>query len=279
MRSKQASRLLEQVREQKPLVHNITNTVVANFTANGLLAMGASPVMANAEQEADEMAKQADALVLNLGTLNDAQIEAMAKAGRAANEKGIPVVLDPVGAGATIYRTNAAHKLLNELKITLVRGNAAEISAIAGLDSDIRGVDASRGEYNVESIAVYAAKNVQASAIAVTGERDAVADKHDVYTIYNGNSMLSKVTGTGCLASSVIAAFLSVSDKLTEGAASALGYYGIAAQKASAYTNGQGPGTFQIQLLNALYRIDEIDFKQQLHIEREIVNRGGALHE
>ncbi|SDI20363.1 hydroxyethylthiazole kinase [Alteribacillus bidgolensis] len=278
MRSKEASKLLEQVREQKPLIHNITNVVVTNFTANGILSMGAAPVMANAVQEAADMASAADALVLNIGTLNDAQIEAMMLAGKAANEKGIPIVLDPVGAGATAYRTETARKLLEQLDITLLRGNAAEVSEIAGLESDIRGVDASGGEKNMEAIASHAAKTLNI-AVAVTGAKDAVADNKCLYSINNGHSMLTRITGTGCLASAVIAAFLTVTEKTASGAAAALGYYGIAAERAEGFASMQGPGTFQIELLNALYHVGEMDFKQQLNIEKEILDRGGSTHE
>ncbi|MFB4164423.1 hydroxyethylthiazole kinase [Alteribacillus sp. JSM 102045] len=278
MRSKEVSKLLEQVREQKPLIHNITNVVVTNFTANGILSMGASPVMANAVQEAADMASAADALVLNIGTLNEGQVESMMLAGKQANEKGIPVVLDPVGAGATTYRTETARNLLEQLNITLLRGNEAEVSAIAGLDSDIRGVDASGRERDLGAIAGHAAKTLNIP-VAVTGAKDAVTDGTNLYTIYNGHSMLTKITGTGCLASAVTAAFLTVSGSVAEGAAAALGYYGVAAERAEGFASMEGPGTFQMELLNALYHSGEMDFKQQLHIEKEVLDRGGSGNE
>ncbi|MED4973982.1 hydroxyethylthiazole kinase, partial [Geobacillus thermoleovorans] len=120
--------LLERVREENPLVHNITNVVVTNWTANGLLALGASPVMAYAKEEVGEMAKLAGALVLNIGTLNDKEVEAMLVAGQAANEAGVPVIFDPVGAGATRYRTETARRIAEQVKLAVIRGNAAEIA-------------------------------------------------------------------------------------------------------------------------------------------------------
>ncbi|MFP3324828.1 hydroxyethylthiazole kinase, partial [Planococcus sp. SIMBA_160] len=138
-----ASNLLEKVRANNPLVHNITNQVVTNFTANGLLALGASPVMANAKEEVAEMAQLADALVLNIGTLTKDTVEAMVIAGQAANEKGVPVLLDPVGVGATTFRTRTAKQLLQQVKISVVRGNAAEIAHLLGVDGwQSKGVDA-----------------------------------------------------------------------------------------------------------------------------------------
>ncbi|MDQ0299972.1 hydroxyethylthiazole kinase [Salibacterium salarium] len=266
MKAKEVKVLLEKVREQKPLVHNITNVVVANFNANGILAMGGSPVMANAVEEAADMATAADALVLNIGTLHSAQVEAMFLAGEAANKKGIPVVLDPVGAGATSYRTNTTRELIKHLDITLLRGNTGEISAIAGIEGEVKGVDAAGADKDTKMIAEHASFEL-GIPVAVTGPVDAVTNGTDGYQIYNGHSMMSRITGTGCLASAVTAAFLSQSDHVLDSTAAALGYYGVAAERAEGFASMQGPGTFQAELLNALYNVGEMDLRQKLNIQ------------
>ncbi|MFB5661797.1 hydroxyethylthiazole kinase [Alteribacillus sp. HJP-4] len=268
MRSKELGKILDEVKKKRPLVHSITNNVVTNFTANGLLSMGASPVMTTALEEAEEMASAADVLVLNIGTLYPAQVEAMLAAGKAANQKGVPVILDPVGAGATSYRTTTVHHLLERITIDLLRGNAAEISAVAGLNSDIRGVDAAGGEKNIASIALHAAKTLNVPA-AVTGPVDAVSDGKQVYRIHNGHSMLTKVTGSGCLATAVIGAFSTVIKEPAKAAAAALGFYGVASERAEGFASMQGPGTFQEELLNALYHVGEMDFRQHLNIKTQ----------
>src|SRR3954465_5052091 len=155
------------IRQRKPLVHQITNYVVMNETANATLALGALPVMAHALQEVEEMAAAASALVLNIGTLSDAWVESMALAGRAANRAGVPVVLDPVGAGATIYRTETSRRLLAELRIAVVRGNSAEIATLAGKQAQIRGVEAV-GDGGGPELAREAARALGA-VVAVTG--------------------------------------------------------------------------------------------------------------
>lgn len=265
---KKVYKLLHEMRTAKPLVHNITNVVVANFTANGLLAAGASPVMANAKEEAADMASAADALVLNIGTLNPMQVESMLLAGAAANKKGIPVVLDPVGAGATAYRTDTARQLLSEIDISLIRGNAGEIAAVAGLESDTRGVDSGSSQATTAETAEQAF-GVLNIPIVVTGAVDAVTDGKDMYRIHNGHSMMTKVTGSGCLLSSLIGSFLTITEDTAYGAAAALGYYGIAAEKAGGFASMRGPGTFQAELLNALYHVGDMDIRQQLTLKKE----------
>ncbi|MGY4691244.1 hydroxyethylthiazole kinase [Salibacterium sp. K-3] len=267
MKAKEVGAFLDQVRNQKPLIYNITNKVVAGFNANGLLAVGASPVMADAPDEAADMAAAADALVLNIGTLHPEQVESMYTAGRAASQKGIPVVLDPVGAGATPYRTNTARDLLRQLDVTLLRGNVGEISAIAGLDSEMKGVDVSGTNKDTAVIAEYAADTLGLPA-AVTGPVDAVSNGRDTYHIYNGHSMMARITGSGCLASAVAASFLTASEDVVKGAAAALGFYGTAAERAEGFAANQGPGTFQIELLNALYHVGELDLRQSLHMKQ-----------
>ncbi|MBD3858992.1 hydroxyethylthiazole kinase [Bacillus sp. 28A-2] len=247
-----ASHLLEKVRAENPLIHHITNQVVTNFTANGLLALGASPVMANAKEEVAEMAQLADALVLNIGTLTKDSVEAMVIAGQAANEKDVPVLLDPVGVGATTFRMNAAKQLLEQVKMTVVRGNAAEMAHLLGVDGwQSKGVDAKETNGDVSALAKQAAKACQ-TIVVITGKVDVVSDGEEVLSIHNGHEWLTKVTGTGCLLTSVIGAFCATGELPLHASAAALLFYGVAAERAAQYTKDKGPGTFQIELLNAL---------------------------
>ncbi|GED28585.1 hydroxyethylthiazole kinase [Brevibacillus agri] len=258
MKLESIGKLLETVRKRNPLVHNITNVVVTNFTANGLLALGASPVMAYAEQEVADMAKIAGALVLNMGTLNEREVEAMLIAGSSANRHQVPVLFDPVGAGATPYRTETAQKIVRELDVTLIRGNAAEIANVIGEAWEIKGVDAGEAGGDVATLAKAAAQKLK-TVVAITGKVDVIADGSRVYAIHNGHPILTKVTGTGCLLTSVMGAFAAVEkDTLLAGAA-ALVTYGVAAQLAAQKTADEGPGSFQIQFLNALSAVTADD--------------------
>ncbi|MBO0961109.1 hydroxyethylthiazole kinase [Neobacillus sp. MM2021_6] len=245
---------LQMVREVNPLVHNMTNVVVTNFTANGLLALGASPVMANAKEEAADMAKIASSLVLNIGTLNPQTVEAMILAGKAANEHGIPVIFDPVGAGATPYRTKTAQNLMNEVDVSVIRGNAAEIANVVGEKWEIKGVDAGAGNGNTVELAISAAEKLQC-VVVITGKEDVVTDGKTTYVVSNGHPILTKVTGTGCLLTSVIGAFTAVEKDLLLASVAALTFYGISAEKAAAKSAQSGPGSFQIEFLNQLSMI------------------------
>ncbi|WP_186580690.1 hydroxyethylthiazole kinase [Aquibacillus kalidii] len=258
------ARMIDQVRDKQPLVHNITNQVVINFTANGLYALGAAPVMANAVEEAADMASNADALLLNIGTLTSAQVEAMILAGKAANQKGIPVVLDPVGVGATHFRSRAAEKILKEVKVSFIRGNAGEVGHLAGLTSQMRGVDAS-GESDNKLVAHQAVKTLGVPVI-VTGKQDVITDGKTTYVISNGHFLLTKVTGAGCLLSSVVAAFLANSDNYLDAAASAVGFYGVAAEIAAQHTNA--PGSFQVAFLDSLYELRSEVVEETIKLER-----------
>ncbi|WP_018663602.1 hydroxyethylthiazole kinase [Heyndrickxia acidiproducens] len=252
--------LIEKIRKNNPLIHNITNIVVANFTANGLLALGASPVMADAVEETAEMAIVSDAVVLNIGTLNEKTVEAMILAGKSANQHGVPVVLDPVGAGATQYRTEIAQKLINTIHFSVIRGNAAEIANLIGIESDIKGVDAANVNINTTELALEAARKLKAT-VAVSGKIDAVSNDSVVYLIHNGHPILTKVTGTGCLLSSVCGAFLAVEKDPVIAAASALTTYGVAGEIARRKIEGDFPGSFQIEFLNQLSSINQHDIE------------------
>jgi hydroxyethylthiazole kinase len=240
------------IRERKPLVHQITNYVVMNETANATLAIGALPVMAHALQEVEEMARAASALVLNIGTLSDTWVESMVLAGLAANRAGVPVVLDPVGAGATKYRTETSRRLLGELRIAVVRGNSAEIATLAGKQAQIRGVEA-LGTGSPE-LAREAARELGVVA-AVTGPVDHVSDGETVHAVANGHELLGTVTGTGCMATAVTGCFLGVrADDPLAAATEALVAFGVAAEDAA--KKAKGPGSFHVALYDSLYDLD-----------------------
>ncbi|MFC4402094.1 hydroxyethylthiazole kinase [Gracilibacillus xinjiangensis] len=262
---------LDKIREQQPLIHNITNLVVTNFTANGLYALGASPVMANAREEVEEMASIANALVLNIGTLTKEQVEAMIIAGKAANKAGIPVVLDPVGAGATTFRTKSAQTILDQVKVSIIRGNAGEIANLAGVSAEVKGVDAS-GDFDMEELLQVAYEQLHIP-LAITGALDFVTDGKDKAIISNGHPLLTKVTGAGCLLSSVVAAFLAVEKETFKAATRAISCYGIAAEEAA--SKASLPGDFQVELLNQLYAISEDVLKSK---EKILVSRLGSGH-
>jgi hydroxyethylthiazole kinase len=241
---------LRELRERRPLVHQITNYVVMNETANATLALGALPVMAHAPEEVEEMAAAAATLVLNIGTLSQPWVVAMLLAGRAT--KG-PIVLDPVGAGATRYRTETAKRLLGELEITVLRGNAAEVATLAGLQADIRGVE-SIGAADGAEVARDAARSLGVVA-AVTGATDYVSDGERLLSVSNGHELLGAVTGTGCMSTAVTGSFLAVaSDAPLEAAAGALAAFGVAGEDAA--RDAKGPGTFHAALYDALYNLD-----------------------
>ncbi len=244
--------LLEKLRRERPLVHNITNYVVMNFTANALLAMGASPVMAHAVDEVEEMVSLARALVLNIGTLSGEWVEAMLKAGKKANELGVPVVLDPVGSGATSLRTAAFRRLADEVSLSVVRGNASEILSLVPEGSKTRGVDAVHAVEQASTAAASLARRI-GSVVAVTGEVDMVTDGEQRVLCRNGHSLLARVTGTGCAATTAIAAFAGVTKEPMRAAAAGLAFFGLAGEIAASRT--QAPGSFMISLIDALYEI------------------------
>lgn len=261
-----AAENLKQVREVRPLVHNITNFVVMNFTANVLLAAGAAPVMAHAENEVEEMVALAQALVLNLGTLDDAWVAAMLKAGKKAAALGVPVILDPVGAGATRLRTEAARRILNECRVTLVRGNASEILALGGGAAHTRGVDAADG---VEAAAAQARELARelGAPVAVTGPVDFITDGRRVLRVANGHPLMGRVTGMGCGATALIGAFAAVEADPVQAAAAALAFYGLAGEHAA--DEAAGPGSFQVRFLDALQLLTPEDLYHGGRIREE----------
>ncbi|MGZ4811876.1 MAG: hydroxyethylthiazole kinase [Terriglobales bacterium] len=244
-----AVEIMAKVRSNKPLVHQITNFVVMNETANSTLCAGALPVMAHARQEVEEMAGAAHALVLNLGTLWPEQVDAMLLAGRRANVRGIPVVLDPVGAGATRFRTESAHRVLDRLSVAIVRGNLAEVATLAGYQAKISGVEASGASGDPAEVAGACARKFGCVA-AITGSVDTVSDGTRLARVSNGHELMSRVTGTGCMSTAVTAAYAAVESDPLVAAASALAAFGLAGEIAA--QGAPGPGTFHVRLYDAL---------------------------
>lgn len=245
---------ISQIRTQSPLVHNITNYVVMNNTANALLSIGASPVMAHAEEEVEDMVRIASALVINIGTLSPRWVDAMKRALHTASGLGKPVVLDPVGAGATPYRNQVLKELLETASPDIIRGNASEIVALYSAQEQTKGVDSTLSSDK----AVEAARALCLSYGCVTvisGERDYVVSGDSVGVVEAGVPMMAKVTGMGCTASALLGAFAAVEADTAEAAFAGMMVMGVAGEMAS--EKAEGPGTFQSHFLDALWRIDE----------------------
>lgn len=255
---------LKTLREKKPLIHNITNFVVMNYTANALLACGASPVMAHAQEEVEEMVSFAGALVLNIGTLTPYWIESMLKAGKRANELNIPIILDPVGSGATKLRTDSAKRLLDNLSISVVRGNASEVLSLAHKGSRTKGVDSIHSVDDAADSALILAQELN-TTLAITGPVDLVTDGKRIFRVFNGHELMGFVTGTGCTATVIIGAFLAVDRDAANATAAALAYFGLAGEKAA--LKEKTPGSFQIALLDSLYRIDRKQLEEGAKIQ------------
>jgi hydroxyethylthiazole kinase len=244
---------LRKLRERKPLVHQITNYVVMNETANATLALGALPVMAHAREEVEEMVGLAGALVLNIGTLSPHWVEAMLAAGKAANAAGVPVVLDPVGAGATRYRTDTARRLLAQVDVAVLRGNHGEVATLVGVEAEVRGVESMGAGGEPAELARAAARKLGLVA-SVTGPVDHVSDGERVLAVANGHELLASVTGTGCMASAITGCFLAAKQDRFEAAAEALAAFGVAAEDAA--REAKGPGSFHVGLYDALAALD-----------------------
>jgi hydroxyethylthiazole kinase len=254
----------QRIRAESPLVHNITNYVVMNTTANALLALGASPVMAHAEEEVAEMAAIARALVINIGTLSQAWVRSMLLAGQAAKRKGIPVVLDPVGAGATRFRTDTALRLIRELSPAVVRGNASEIRALAYDERTTKGVDSAHGSEEALDAGRALAASYRTVAV-VSGAIDLVVFENSLIRVANGHPSMPRVTGLGCTATALIGAFAAVNPSPGDAAAHAMAVMGIAGEIAA--ERAAGPGSFLPAFLDALANLREDEIRRRLKLE------------
>ena len=256
--------LLAKVREKKPVVHHLTNWVTIYDCANVVKVLGASPVMAHAPEEVADMVQLASSLVLNIGTLTVPMVEAMKVAARGANARGIPVILDVCGAGATPLRDQKSLELLTEVRIDIIKGNASEVARVSGETVRTRGVDASEVALDLTQVARTLAESRRATVV-ITGETDIVADSARLYLVKNGHPLLGQVVGTGCMATSVIGAFAAVSPDLAEAAAAALVTFGVAAECAAPLS--KGPATFKEKLFDCLYHLDEATLRRLQRVE------------
>jgi hydroxyethylthiazole kinase len=255
---------IEKIRSGAPLVHNITNYVVMNSTANALLALGASPVMAHAREEVEDMVGIASALVVNIGTLSGAWIESMSAAVRAAAKRGIPIVLDPVGAGATPLRTRTVHDLLTDAGSVILRGNASEIRALWITGSGTKGVDSTdTADAALDAGRFLAGRHK--SVVSISGATDIIVSETQTSRVLNGHPMMPRVTGLGCTASAITGAFSAVNPDPFQAATHAMVLMGIAGEIAA--ENAAGPGSMQLQFLDTLYRIQETDIQKRIRME------------
>lgn len=265
--------LLDEVRNKKPLVHNITNYVTVNDCANILLAIGASPIMADDIREAADITKISSALVINIGTLNERTIESMIASGKKANELSIPVVFDPVGVGASEFRNATTKKILEEVKISVLRGNMSEIKFISGLESTTKGVDASESDVktnNDEGISV--AKNLASKlncTVAITGATDIISDGERVAILDNGTRMLSNVTGTGCMTTALVGAFCGAGSDYFIAAISGITSMGIAGEVGFEKAGQIGTGSFHIAIIDAISNLNPDIIKNMAKIKEK----------
>ena len=261
-----------EIRHHAPLIHNITNYVAMNTTANALLALGASPVMAHAQEEVADMVGIAKALVINIGTLSEKWIQSMQKAMLQAKRCGVPIVLDPVGAGATAYRTETARQLLSVAPVAIIRGNASEIMAIAQADPVLKTGTISKGVDSISGSesAVGAARELNrayGAVVCITGETDFIVSSNIVAKVKNGHAMMPRVTGLGCTASALCGAFLGINTLAFDAAVHAMVVMGIAGELAA--EQAKGPGSLQLHFIDTLYTLTESDIIKRMRLMPE----------
>lgn len=267
--------MLENVRKQCPLIHNITNYVTVNDCANVLLACGASPIMADDVGEVEEITTLCNGLNINIGTLNQRTIPSMHKAGKMANTLGHPVVLDPVGAGASTLRTKTAMDLIEDIKFTVIRGNISEIKTLALGKGTTKGVDADFADTvtkeNLSQVVTFAQEfsRKTGAIIAITGAIDIVADAENAYCIYNGHPMMSSITGTGCQLSAITAAYVAANPKTPlEAAAAAVCLMGVCGEKAYERLGKEdGNATYRNYIIDAIYHLTGEELEERAKIE------------
>ncbi len=254
---------LSLVREKSPLIHNITNYVVMNNTANALLSIGASPVMAHSVDEVAEMTGIASALVLNIGTLDAEWVKAMLIAGKTAQEKKIPVIFDPVGAGATSYRTKVCQQILEECKPSIIRGNASEIMALVNSNVRTKGVDSTNSsDLALDSAKVLAAET--GAVVVISGQTDYITDGKTTETVSNGNTLMARVTGMGCTATAIVAAFAAINRDMLQAATHGMAVMGISGEMAAAQS--QGNGSMQVHFLDELFNMNGSTLRNKIRL-------------
>jgi hydroxyethylthiazole kinase len=256
--------ILMKVREQKPVVHAITNWVTANDVATALHATGARPIMAFAPEEVKEITSKADALVLNLGTPTPDRIEAMILAGRQANAQNHPVLFDPVGVGASRFRIESSMRILSEVRMTIIRGNQAEIGALAGMGGHLAGIDAVKGPVDLYRAADHLSGETGAAVVA-SGPQDWVVASGRKTVVENGHPMMGQVTGMGCMLTAVMGAFAAVEKDPMSAAVGALAFFGLAGEQAALRTGG--PGTFKSVFFDTLFSLTPDQMRKGLKIK------------
>ncbi len=260
--------LLREVRIKNPLIHNITNYVTVNDCANAILAIGASPIMADDVAEVEEIVSISSALVINIGTLNQRTITSMIIAGKKANELHVPVVLDPVGAGASSLRNKTTQEILSEVKIDIIRGNLSEISFVAGLSASTKGVDTSKADErnDAEAIAKSVA-NKYSCVVGITGQVDVISDGIRVAKVANGHKLLSKVTGTGCMTSALVGSFCGITKDYYTATVTGITAMGIAGEISFIKTREMGTGSFHIGIIDTLSNMNSTYFVERAKID------------
>jgi hydroxyethylthiazole kinase len=255
---------LESIRESKPLVHHITNWVTIYDCANITRAFGALPIMAHAPEECADMTGISTVFVLNIGTLTTELIDAMILSAKAANEKNMPVVLDAVGVGATKFRDEMAAKILDSVRVDIIKGNYSEIAKLAGENAITRGVEATSIEADPKIVAKEFAK-ARSCVVAMTGAEDIISDGEKTFIVKNGHELMGSIVGTGCMAASIIGSFAGVNSDLCEAAKDALCYFGIAGQLAA--EKSAGPGTFKMYLYDEVYNLSDEKAQSMMNFE------------
>ena len=261
------SEVLSKINRVQPLIHHLTNWVTISDCAAATRCCGALPVMAHEADEVEEMVRMASALVLNIGTLTHGLVSAMQRAAAAASVKGIPVILDAVGAGATTVRTAACRKLIAESRISVLKGNAAEIAALAGSAAEVRGVEGISYAGDIAVLCGALARTLGLTVVA-TGKEDIVSGAGGSFVVKNGHPLMADVVGTGCMSASVIAAFCAVEDDVTFASALALSYYGIAGEIAA--RRAAGPGTFKAHFFDVLAVIEHDEADRMMRVEEVV---------
>ncbi|MFC2154515.1 hydroxyethylthiazole kinase [Candidatus Altiarchaeota archaeon] len=255
--------MLEKIREKKPLVHHLTNWVTIWDCAQVTRSFGALPVMAHAKEEVEEMVGLASALVLNIGTLTPEFIDSMIKAGKEANKNGTPIILDAVGAGATKLRTESAIRIIDEVELAVLKGNAGEIAVLAGAEAEVKGVESMGVEGDPVAISKSFAKE-RDFTVATTGKQDIVSDGKKTYLIDNGHAMMGSLVGTGCMAASVIGCFCAIEKDYAFASASAMACYGIAGELAA--KKSAGPGSFKQTFYDEIASLDKQKIDEKIKV-------------
>jgi hydroxyethylthiazole kinase len=248
---------LAQIRQTNPVIHNITNLVVMSITANLLLALGASPIMAHAQEEIAEIVALSQALVINIGSLDKDWVDAIAAAQKNALQIGIPIVFDPVGAGASRYRTETSKKILKR-GVTIVRGNASEIMALHDTNIKTKGVDSTQTSDKALAAAKFLAQHYNCTVV-VSGKTDWIVNTSDHIKLHYGTTLFTKVVGMGCSLNAIIASFLTVNSATFSAAAHALALFGLIGELAE--QQSKGPGSFYTNLLDSFYTIKQTDLQ------------------